>query len=86
MKESLNNLMAQLIALPGKLIDVATSALANPKDAVKYVALVVVLLDIYTGGGLVDSLLGIVGKTLGLATENATGLVVAVLAWVAVKK
>ncbi len=86
MKESIIGLANKVVALPGQLIDMVASALGNPRDSIKYVVAVVLLLDIYSGGGLVSSVLGLATSVLEMISKNVVALAVAVVGYIAIKK
>ena len=81
MKESTLGLLNKLIAVPEAALDTVIDLLKDAKKSIGYLVLVVLLLDVYTGGTLVAT----VTKTgLGLLqaiSGNLIACAVLVVAW-----
>lgn len=86
MKESIIGLANKMVALPGQLIDMVSGVVSNPQAAVKYVVLIVLLLDVYSGGELVGSILSLANSVLSMISKNVVALAVAVVGYIAIKK
>ena len=86
MKESIHSLLRKLLAVPGQLLDSLSAAISSPKEAIKYIVLVAILADVYTGGALVSSILSTTGSILGMVQKNLGAVVVALVAYIATRK